>query len=126
MELGKRQKQNGAGLARFALLRCWLRTASACQPPHGGKGRRVDRQTRQGIGRQGAAHIGPVLAGGQARCCRTITVNSFVKKREGEDKKRTKFTEIKRREVTLGRRLSTVDMKTSQILHFPPFCPFSP
>ena len=28
---------------------------------------RVARQTRQGIGRQGAAHIGPVLAGGQAR-----------------------------------------------------------
>lgn len=43
--------------------------------------------------------------------CRTITANSFVKKREGEDKKRTKFIEIKRRGVTLGRRLSTVDMK---------------
>ena len=59
--------------------------------------------------------------------CRTITVNSFVKKREGEDKKRTKFTEIKRREVTLGRRLSTVDMKNIADSTFSPiFCPFSP
>ena len=43
--------------------------------------------------------------------CRTITVNSFVKKREEEDKKQTIFIEIKRREETLGRRLSTVDIK---------------
>ena len=53
--------------------------------------------------------------------CRTITVNSFVKKREGEDKKRTKFVEIKRREETLGRRLSTVDMKNIADSAFPPF-----
>ena len=43
--------------------------------------------------------------------CRTITVNSFVKKREEEDKKQTIFIEIKRREESLGRRLSTVDIK---------------
>lgn len=53
--------------------------------------------------------------------CRTITVNSFVKKREGEDKKRTKFIEIKRREETLGRRLSTVDMKNIADSAFSPF-----
>lgn len=53
--------------------------------------------------------------------CRTITVNSFVKKREGEDKKRTKFIEIKRREETLGRRLSTVDMKNIADSAFFPF-----
>lgn len=50
-----------------------------------------------------------------------LTVNSFVKKREGEDKKRTKFIEIKRREETLGRRLSTVDMKNIADSAFSPF-----
>ena len=53
--------------------------------------------------------------------CRTITVNSFVKKREEEDKKRTKFTEIKRREESLGRRFSTVDMKNIADSEFSPF-----
>ena len=40
---------------------------------------------------------------------------------EEEDKKQTIFIEIKRREETLGRRLSTVDMKNIADSAFSPF-----